>query len=177
MNVVKENTSSRETFARFYDKTMPKVYRYIYYKVNSQQIAEDLTSEVFDKALVNFKKYNQEKASFSTWVLTIAKNTIADYYRAQPKVQTVSIDEAVDTPSREPGPEQTAEDNEEKQLLKRCISQLPEKEQEIIRLKFTMEMTNRDIAKVIGLTETNVGVMLYRIIRKLRYSFGENQYG
>lgn len=177
MSIIREEISPRETFARFYDETMPKVYRYIYYKVNGPEIAEDLTSEVFEKALVNFKKFNHEKASFSTWILTIAKHTIADYYRTQPKIKMVNIDEAVETPSRDPGPDEIAEDEDEKQLLRRCISQLPDREQEIVRLKFTMEMTNREIARVIGLTESNVGVMLYRIIRKLRGSFQENQDG
>lgn len=72
------------------------------------------------------------------------------------------------------GPEETAESSEEKQLLRECITRLPGNEQEIVQLKFAMEMTNRDIAKALGLTESNVGVMLYRIIRKLRKSFSES---
>lgn len=174
MNIHAGQVGMRETFARLYDENMSKVYRYIYYKVNNQQLAEDLTSNVFEKALVNFARYNSEKASFSTWIFTIARNTIADFYRAQPKVQMVNINEAVTTPSREPGPEETAESSEEKQLLRECITRLPGNEQEIVQLKFAMEMTNRDIAKALGLTESNVGVMLYRIIRKLRKSFSES---
>jgi RNA polymerase sigma factor (sigma-70 family) len=168
--------NTREMFARLYDENMSKVYRYIYYKVNNRQLAEDLTSEVFEKALVNFSKYNSEKAAFSTWIFTIARNTVIDHYRAQPKVHMVNIEDAAATPSKDPGPEEKAESSEEKQLLHQCIAKLPENEQEIVRLKFTMEMTNRDIAKVLGLTESNVGVMLYRIIKKLRDSFPEMQY-
>ncbi len=177
MSIRAGQVNIRETFARLYDENMSKVYRYIYYKVNNQQVAEDLTSEVFEKALVNFSKYNSEKAAFSTWIFTIARNTITDFYRAQPKVKMVNIEEAVATPSKDPGPEETIESGEEKQLLRRCIAKLPKNEQEIVRLKFTMEMTNREIAKVLGLTESNVGVMLYRIIRKLRDNFPEIQYG
>ena len=51
----------RETFARLYEEYMPKVFRYIYYRVNNEQLTEDLTSSVFEKALVNFKKYSSEK--------------------------------------------------------------------------------------------------------------------
>jgi RNA polymerase sigma factor (sigma-70 family) len=100
-------------------------------------------------------------------------NTITDYYRAQPKVQMVDIDEAIETPSRDPEPQEVAEVNEEKQFLRRCIAKLPEDEQEIVRLKFAMEMTNREIARTTGLSESNVGIKLYRIIRKLRSSFQE----
>jgi RNA polymerase sigma factor (sigma-70 family) len=177
MNIGKEGTNARETFARLYDEHMPKVYRYIYYKVNDQELAEDLTANVFEKALVNFAKYSSDKASFSTWVFAIARNTIADHYRAQPKVNVTSIDEAVDMPSREPGPEDVTEDDEEKQVLRVCITRLLQDEQEIVRLKFAMEMTNRDIARATGLTESNVGVKLYRIVRKLRESFQESQHG
>jgi RNA polymerase sigma-70 factor (ECF subfamily) len=177
MNIGKEQTSARETFARLYDENMSKVYRYIYYKVNNQQLAEDLTSSVFEKALVNFSKYNSEKASFSTWIFAIARNTIVDHYRSQPKAQVVNIDEAVEIPSRDPGPEAVTEDSEEKQLLRSCIARLPQDEQEIVRLKFAIEMTNRDIARATGLTESNVGVKLYRIVRKLRDSFQETQHG
>jgi len=173
MNVSQPQISKREIFARLYDENMSKVYRYIYYKVNNRELAEDLTSNVFDKALVNFAKYDSDKASFSTWVLTIARNTITDYYRAQPKVQMVDIDEAIDTPSRDPEPQEVAEDNEEKQFLRRCIAKLPEDEREIVRLKFTMEMTNREIARTTGISESNVGIKLYRIVRKLRSSFQE----
>jgi RNA polymerase sigma factor (sigma-70 family) len=177
MNISTGQVSKRETFAKLYDENMSKVYRYIYYRVSNQQLAEDLTSDVFEKALDNFDKYNSKKASFSTWVFTIARNRIIDFYRAQPKIQMVNIEEAVETPSRDPGPEEKAENSEEEQLLRECISKLPQNEQEIIRLKFTMEMTNREIAKATGLTETNVGVMLYRIIRKLRDNFQETPYG
>jgi len=177
MDVSSGQVSPREIFARLYDENLSKVYRYIFYQVNNQHLAEDLTSDVFEKALVNFKKYNSEKASFSTWIFTIARNTVADFYRAQPKVKMVGIEEAVDAPSQEPSPEATAESSEEKQLLYKCITRLPKNEQEIVRLKFTMEMTNREIAKSLGLTETNVGVMLYRIVRKLRESFQEIQNG
>jgi RNA polymerase sigma factor (sigma-70 family) len=168
MNIRTGQSSTRETFAKLYDENMSKVYRYIYYQVNNQQLAEDLTSDVFEKALVNFARYNSEKASFSTWIFSIARNRVIDFYRAQPKVQMVSMDEAVTTPSREPGPAENVENSEEKQLLRECIARLPQNEQEIVRLKFMMEMTNRDIAKALGITESNVGVTLYRIIRKLR---------
>jgi RNA polymerase sigma factor (sigma-70 family) len=174
MSIFKGQVSIRETFARLYDENMVKVYRYIYYQVNNQQLAEDLTSNVFEKALVNFTRYNSEKASFSTWIFTIARNTVTDYYRAIPKVQIVNIDEAVTAPSREPGPEETVEKSEQKQMVRECIARLPQNEQEIVRLKFMMEMTNRDIAKVMGLTASYVGVMLYRIIRKLRENFPES---
>jgi RNA polymerase sigma factor (sigma-70 family) len=176
-NLDKENVSLRETFSRLYDEYMPKVYRYIYYKVHDVPTAEDITSQAFEKALVNFSKYSHDKGEFSVWMISIARNTIADYYRAQGKLKTTFIDEAIDLPSDEPDPQEVMEEDDEKQTLQACIARLPPDEQEIVRLKFTMEITNREIAKTVGLSESNVGVKLYRIIRKLRESFQEPQYG
>jgi RNA polymerase sigma factor (sigma-70 family) len=173
MNIENRRTNVREIFAGLYDEHMSKVYRYIFYKVNDHQLAEDLTSNVFEKALIKFSQYDESRASFLTWVFAITRTTISDYYRAQPKVNTTLIDEALEMPGRDPLPDEIVEEGEERQLLRKCIGVLPEDEQEIVRLKFALEMTNRNIAKQIGLTESNVGVKLYRIIRKLRDSFQE----
>jgi RNA polymerase sigma factor (sigma-70 family) len=173
MNLVNGRTNVREIFAGLYDENMPKVYRYIFYKVSDHQLAEDLTSNVFEKALIKFSQYDESRASFLTWIFGITRTTIADYYRARPKVDTTLIEEALEIPGQDPLPDEVLEIGEEKQLLWKCIELLPEDEQEIIRLKFAMEMTNRDIAKQTGLTESNVGVKLYRTIRKLRDTFQE----
>jgi RNA polymerase sigma-70 factor (ECF subfamily) len=169
MNAVRE--SNREAFARLYDEYMPRVYRYAYYRVNDVQLAQDITSEVFEKALAGFSRYDSRKASFSTWISAIARNVIVDHYREEGRARKTSLDEAADVPAGEPGPQEEIERLEEKQLLQKCLAGLPQGEQEIIRLKFAMEMTNRDIARMTGLSESNVGVKLYRIVRKLQYSF------
>ncbi len=167
--------SQRETFARLYDEYMPKVYRYIYYRVNDTPLCEDLTSSVFEKALVNFGRYSSDKASFSTWVFSIARNTLIDHYRAQRPV--APIEAAAGMPSQAPSPHETASRHEEMRRLNECISALSTEDQEIVRLKFAGELNNRQIARVTGLTESNVGTRLFRAIRKLRESFGEASNG
>ena len=101
---ITKRASKREVFSELYDEFMPKVFRYIHYKVNHQQTTEDLTSMVFEKALVSFDKYSSEKAAFSTWIFSIARNTLIDYYRTNKMRQQASLDEAVEVPSREPSP-------------------------------------------------------------------------
>ena len=65
VSVNRETRGTREIFAELYEEFLPKVFRYIRYRVDSGQVTEDLTSMVFEKALVNFEKYSKEKASFS----------------------------------------------------------------------------------------------------------------
>jgi RNA polymerase sigma-70 factor (ECF subfamily) len=169
--------SKREVFADLYDEFMPKVYRYIHYKINNQHLTEDLTSTVFEKALVNFDKYSSDKAAFSTWIFSIARNTLIDYFRTNKMRRQVSLDEAIETPSREPSPQDEVEKKAEHECLRGCLSKLPEDDQELIRLKFAGEFNNRQIAKMLGLSESNVGVRLFRAVKKLREDFHESWNG
>ena len=175
MSAVRETASTRETFAELYEEFMPKVFRYIQYRVNSKQLTEDLTSTVFEKALTNFSKYSSDKASFSTWVFAIARNTVIDHYRAQGRKQTISLEKVVDILSSDSSPEEELERKEELRKLWEGLSGLSREEQEIISLKFGSEMNNRQIAKMLGLSESNVGTKLYRAVRKLRDSFQESE--
>ena len=177
MSVVKEGISARETFAELYEEYLPKVFRYIQYKVNNMQLTEDLTSTVFEKALTNFGKFSSDKASFSTWIFSIARNTVIDHYRVQARKQTISLEEVVDVPSGDLSPDEELARKEELKKLRVNLAGLSREEQEIISLKFWAEFNNRQIAKMIGLSESNVGTKLYRAVRKLRNSFLESENG
>lgn len=161
-------TDIRATFAAFYEEYMPKVFRYMHFRLNDEHLSEDLTSEVFEKALVNFNKYSKKKASFSTWIFTIAKNTVIDYYRTSSRKQFTLMDESFESPSRELLPEEELEEKEERELLNNSLKLLSEEEQELIRLKFSARLNNRQIALLTGMSESNVGVRLYRTLKKLR---------
>lgn len=175
MSAVKETVSAREPFAELYEEYVPKVFRYIQYKVNSIQLTEDLTSTVFEKALTNFSRFSRDKATFSTWIFSIARNTVIDHYRARGRRQTVSLEEAADVPSRDLSPEEELVRKEELRKLRASLSGLSREEQEIISLKFGSELNNRQIAEMLGLSESNVGTKLYRAIRKLRDTFQESE--
>ena len=170
--------SKTEIFAQLYDELMPKVFAYIHYRVNSEQTTEDLTSIVFEKALANFSKYSSDKAAFSTWIFTIARNSVIDHFRTDAKRQHFDLDdETIDVPSSEPSPEEQVERQSEKECLLNCLSKLDDQDQEIVRLKFAAEMTNRQISRILNLSESNVGVRLFRAVKKLREDFEESWNG
>jgi len=169
--------SARETFARLYDEYLDKVYRYIQYRVNNMQLAEALTSTVFEKALVNFGKFSSDRASFSTWIFSIARNVVIDHYRVSGKRQKVPLEEVTAQSSGTDSPEEELERKDELKRLNLCLAELSEEEQEIVRLKFGAELNNRQIGKMLGLSESNIGTKLYRAIRKLRDSFQESGNG
>ena len=170
--------SNREIFSQLYDEFMPKVFAYIHYRVNDRQTTEDLTSIVFEKAMVNFSKYSSDKAAFSTWLFAIARNSVIDYFRTDAKRRHVDLDgENIDVASSEPSPGEQMEKQSEKECLLNCLSKLGDQDQEIVRLKFAAEMTNRQISKMLKLSESNVGVRLFRAMRRLREDFQESWNG
>jgi RNA polymerase sigma-70 factor (ECF subfamily) len=166
-------TIDRDAFAELYEQYMPKVYRYIRYRVNNTQEAEDLTSATFEKALENIKRYSSEKAKFSTWIYSIARNTVIDYYRVKAKRKTTPLEEATEIEARDLPIEEEFLRREDLRRLHICLKDLPPMEQEIISLKFGAELTNRQIARMVGQTESNVGTRLCRAVKKLRDNFKE----
>jgi RNA polymerase sigma-70 factor, ECF subfamily len=175
--IEKVGADASRAFAELYERYLPKVYRYINYRITDVHLAEDLTSTVFEKALSKFKSYNADKASFSTWIFTIARNTLTDHYRTSRKDQTVLLDEPLVTADPGNSPEEESDRAEEIRLLNSCLVQLSPPEREIISLKFGAEMNNRQIAKMLSLTDSNVGIIIYRAVRKLRDSFREREHG
>jgi RNA polymerase sigma factor (sigma-70 family) len=164
----KQSRSAGEVFADLYEEYLDRVFRYIHFRVNNTQVTEDLTSVVFEKALVHFDRYSSDKARFSTWIFSIARNVVIDYYRVNIKKQNIPSEALAETPSGDLTPEEEIEQGQEVKRLQDCLKQLLWDEQEIVRLKFWAELNNRQIAKMLGISETNVGTKLYRAVKKLR---------
>ena len=163
--------SRREVFADMYDTHMPGIYRYICYKVGNASLAEDLTADVFEKALIHIGSYKREKAAPSTWLTTIARNTVTDYFRKSGRIQVVREDDAPEVAEEGPGIADQVTRLEEVRQLRQGLSLLPQLDQDIISLKFGTGMNNREIARTLKVSESNVGTRLYRAVRRLRDSF------
>jgi len=161
----------REAFEEMYDTLMPKVYRYVSYRTGNVSIAEDITAEVFEKALKHFDSYRSEKASQATWLMTITRNTITDHFRKESRIQVVREEDAPEEASREPEVHEQVEHTEEARYLKLCLAELPQLDQDIISLKFGAGMNNREIARTLKVSESNVGTRLYRAVKRLRDAF------
>jgi len=158
-------------FTALYEEHMAYVFRYINYRVGNRNEAEDLTSVVFEKALAAFDRYDRRKSAPQTWLMAIARNTVTDHLRKSSKRKNTPLDNAVGIESLDPSPPEETERREEYQRLQFCLAALPQRAQEIISLKFGGELNNRQIASVIGLSENNVGTILFRAICKLRNCF------
>src|SRR5258705_4357656 len=149
---------------------LPRVYNFFRYRVGPGPVAEDLTSITFEKAWRARDRYRRDQAAFSTWILSVARNVAVDHYRAQRN--HVPLEEAADLPGGAT-PEEIAEKRSDERRLRRLLGRRDEGERELPALEYGAESTNRDIARMTGLSESNVGTILHRAVEALRAEWDE----
>ena len=155
-----------------YADHMPRVYNFMRYRVDDGPVAEDLTSATFEKAWRARSRYRRDKAAFSTWLFAIARNVATDYFRRQrPVVPLASVPEQPDGVFVE----ETVQRQDDLDRLGALLARLPGRERELISLKYGAGLTNRSIARLTGLSESNVGTILYRVVRRLRAQWETEQ--
>ena len=161
-------------FVALYEQYLPRIFRYFSYRVNDDGQAEDLTSAVFEKALTRFDSFRAERSSFATWLFAIARNTLTDHYRSVGKRRWLPLEKVKEMAgTKHDQPEEEFAGKQCRQRLQTCLATLSAQERDIVSLKFGGEFNNREIAGLTGLSESNVGTILYRVVRKLRDCFGE----
>ncbi|MDX9955379.1 MAG: sigma-70 family RNA polymerase sigma factor [Anaerolineae bacterium] len=149
-----------------YTDALPRVYNYFRYRVGAGPLAEDLTAATFEKAWRGRLRYRRDLGAFTTWLFTIAHNVAVDHFRRHDPA--LSLEESPPGAATAPSAEALAQRRADFARLSALLAQLPEREQELIALKYGADLTNRHIAAITGLTESNVGVILHRAIGKLR---------
>ncbi|MBC8098827.1 MAG: sigma-70 family RNA polymerase sigma factor [Armatimonadetes bacterium] len=149
-----------------YWEYMPRIYNYFRYRVGDDALAEDLTANTFVKAWKARNSYDRTRGAISTWLLTIARNTATDYYRRQR--ENLSL-ENVTLPIEDDRPvEESLELAQDFAQLRDLLEQLSARDRELIALKYGIGMTNRAVAKLLGVSESSVGTALYRAVKWLR---------
>ena len=152
-----------------YREEMPRVFNYFRYRGFERATAEDLTSATFEKAWRARSRYRRDRAAVSTWLLAIARNVAIDHFqRSRPEVPL-----AVDAASDAETPETVALRAGQSHRLTELLRALPERERELVALKYGADVTNRAIATLTGLSESNVGTILHRTVVSLRSQWDE----
>ena len=149
-----------------YAEQLPRVFNFFRYRCGNVADAEDLTSTTFEKAWRGRDRYRRDKGAFSTWLFTIARNAAVDHYRA--RTPMAPLDDAVRVASLEATPEDQTATRSDAARLAVLLQTLSDRDRDLIALKYGAEMTNRDIARATGLSESNVGTILHRAVQALR---------
>jgi len=163
-----------------YQEQLPRVYNFFRYRLGDDQVAEDLTATTFEKAWRGRERYRRDLGAFEAWLFGIARRVAADHLRRPRRdVSLADLPEPADSDPVDPhlaDGDPLAETVQRQADLARLgvlLAQLPPRERELIALKYGGAMTNRAIAAVTGLSESNVGTILHRTIGKLRAAWEE----
>ena len=157
-----------------YDELLPKVFHFFWFKVGDRFLAEDLSAATFEKAWKSRSRFRQDLGKFDCWVFGIARNVVSGHFRSQ-KPQENFDDTYLASPSGQI--ENEVEKMEDFARLQQLLITLDSRERDLISYKYGAELTNRQIAHLTGLTESNVGVILFRAVEKLRseWKAGKNE--
>jgi RNA polymerase sigma-70 factor (ECF subfamily) len=143
------------------------VYGFFAYRVTSRVDAEDLTQQTFERALRAWDRFDSRRASVSTWLLTIARNLLIDHYRATvPSTADVPLDEL--SPSEHPATNGVYPAIGLEPELAGALAGLPQRDREIVALRYGGELTGPEIVDLTGLTLANVQQILSRSLKRLR---------
>ena len=156
--------SNPDLLSGAFDRYYPAIFRYFRYRGADPDSANDFASATFERALENLHRYDPRKSQMQTWLFAIARNLAINHWKSEK--QTTELDDDLPAPDEPLEQEFILLQDKAKILL--ALQQLDGRAREIIAFKFGGQLTNRQIAELTNLTESNVGVILYRSLIKLK---------
>jgi RNA polymerase sigma-70 factor (ECF subfamily) len=156
-----------EAFGQIYDAYVGQVYRYLYYRVGSQPLAEDLTSETFLRALRRIDSFTWQGRDICAWFITIARNLVTDHFKSSRFRLEVSTADMLDADRADDGIEQVVLDNLDNQALLSAVRQLKPEQQECVVLRFLQGLSVAETAAVMGRSDGAIKQLQLRAVRAL----------
>ena len=153
-------------FGYFYKQYHEQIFRFIYQRVDSEDTAADITSQVFMNALVNIKKFEYRGLPISAWLFRIARNELNQLFRKNKNYRTINIESAGLKGMSEEMKLEPEEDLQPGMIA--AIDGLPDADIELIEMRFFEKRPFKEIGEILGITENNAKVKTYRIIEKIR---------
>jgi len=162
-----------EAFGIIYELFAERIYRYIYLKISDKDEAEDLTQQVFIKAWEALPDFRFKKNPFSSWLYSIARNLITDFYRKKKPIFSLDAEIKIDVPDAADLNEQLMI-KEKTQKVFRAIQQLPDEQKELLILRFVDEFSYNEIAKIMRKSPLTLRVLQHRALKRLRTIINNN---
>ncbi|MDX2291967.1 MULTISPECIES: ECF subfamily RNA polymerase sigma factor, BldN family [Streptomyces] len=165
--VERAQAGEAEAFGRLYDQYSDTVYRYIYYRVGGKATAEDLTSETFLRALRRISTFTWQGRDFGAWLVTIARNLVADHFKSSRFRLEVTTGEMLDANEVERSPEDSVLESLSNAALLDAVRRLNPQQQECVTLRFLQGLSVAETARVMGKNEGAIKTLQYRAVRTL----------
>jgi RNA polymerase sigma-70 factor (ECF subfamily) len=156
------SVSGEMDWERVYAEELPRVYNFFRYRVGDGPEAEDLTAATFERAWQARGRYRRDRGGFATWLFAIVRNLAIDHYRRRREHAPLESSAHV---ASGPTPEELASQRSDAARLSTLLNALGDRERELIALKYGAELTNREIARTLKLSESNVGTLLHSTIQ------------
>lgn len=153
-------------FQALYNKYYERIFLFVWQRMDDKEVAHDVTSQVFLKAMLNLHKYEFKGVPFASWLYRIAKSEVYTVFRQQQAQRTVNIETS--------GLADMVDEMEEDKygpyigILKEAVTELEEEDMQFIEMRFFEKRAFKEIADIFGITENNAKVKTYRILEKLK---------
>ncbi|HAM88408.1 MAG: ECF subfamily RNA polymerase sigma factor [Candidatus Falkowbacteria bacterium GW2011_GWC2_38_22] len=154
-----------EQFGILYEKYVKKIYSFVYFKIQHKESAEDITVKVFIKALDKIGSFKHSEGTFQAWIYKIARNTIIDHYRTS-KIEA-NIEDAWDLPDNN-NLERDLDLKVRLEAVEKYLKKLSPEQRELIIMRVWQDMPYREIAEILGKSESACKVAYSRAIGQLR---------
>jgi RNA polymerase sigma-70 factor (ECF subfamily) len=174
LTIIEKAKRNPQFFAPIYKKYYEAIFRYIYKRVDEQETAFDITSNVFVKALAALNKFEFRGVPFSSWLFRIAKSELYQSFRDKKAKRTINIDLVTIVQIVDEIADDQSEENRQKLLT--SLSMLKENELQLIEMRFFEKRSFREIGEILDLTENNAKVKTFRALAKLKKKFNLHKY-
>lgn len=164
--LVDEAKKEPARFQALYNKYYERIFLFVWQRMDDKEVAHDVTSQVFLKAMQNLYKYEFKGVPFASWLYRIAKSEVYTVFRQQQAQRTVNIETS--------GLRDMADEMEDDKyapyidILKESVTELEEEDIQFIEMRFFEKRAFKEIADIFGITENNAKVKTYRILEKLK---------
>lgn len=168
MSLIRRAKTDPDSFAKLYEEHVQAVYRYFASRIIDKKICEDLTSNVWEAVLKNIKHLNSNKpVVFRAWLFTIARNALNKFFAEKNSLSPLT-DEHENFPSTDPLPHQLTQEKENADEVRVLIDALPDEQRETVNLRYFADLRNKEIAKILCVSEKTVASNLSRALDTLR---------
>lgn len=171
---VRQAKEDPRRFEPLYNKYYEQIFRYIYQRMDDKELAFDITSQVFLKALNNIHKYEYRGVPFASWLYRIAKSELYQSFRDKKAERTINVESMHLFEMIEELEEDTTEEGRE--LLLEALASMDEEDVQLIELRYFEKRSFKEIGDILEITENNAKVKAHRVVKKMKKLFKEIGY-